>query len=129
MSARGGGLTYRVSDGRWIARIQLDGVRHTASWQGPNTVSGRAAAERMLRGLIDRANGRPPRRSRRGQVWPIEPLLDAGLTRREVAAILGLTDRTGYRWAHQTVRLTDDEADRAATEVGLHPSQVWPDWA
>lgn len=46
---------------------------------------------------------------------------DSSLARR-----LGVSRTTLWRWSHRG--LTDREADRAASTLGLHPSALWRDW-
>lgn len=43
-----------------------------------------------------------------------------------VMAHLGISHSTALRW--QRNGLTDVQADRAATAVGLHPCLLWPEW-
>lgn len=63
-----------------------------------------------------------------GDRYPIAPLVAA----TGAANLRVLADRLGY-W-HNYVRtvaprgLTERQADRWATRLGLHPSNVWPEW-
>jgi len=43
-----------------------------------------------------------------------------------VAELLGVTDRTVWRW--RQTGLMRSTADEVATRLGLHPLEVWPDW-
>jgi hypothetical protein len=60
--------------------------------------------------------------------WPLGPLLDAAghPTANDLAAWIGVSARTVWRWHHQG--LTDTQADRAAIALGWHPANVWTDW-
>ena len=51
----------------------------------------------------------------------------AGTTSKAaLARAIGVADRTVFRW--QRRGLSDCQADRAACALGLHPSNVWPEW-
>ena len=70
--------------------------------------------------------------------WPTGPLLAAAdrlhstLTWRDtedaVRAALGVSRDTLRLWRKVPAMLTDEQADRYAVALGLHPSQVWPGW-
>ena len=49
---------------------------------------------------------------------------DAGLA--AIAKHLGI----GHRWARRMLEhgLTDRQADRFATRIGMHPASIWPQW-
>lgn len=45
----------------------------------------------------------------------------------EIAAILGVADRTISRWAAGQ-RISEKVADHAAIKLGTHPCLIWPEW-
>lgn len=45
---------------------------------------------------------------------------------RDLADVLGVNRRSVARWRRGG--MPEPTADRAAVELGLHPSLVWPDW-
>jgi hypothetical protein len=63
-----------------------------------------------------------------GVRWPLAPLLAAsGLSRRDLAAEVGITPRSVARAAAEG--LSDRSADRWAIRLGFHPLTVWGwDW-
>ena len=73
-----------------------------------------------------------------GRQWPTTPLLAAAdrlhstLTWRDtedaVRTALGVSRDTLRLWRKVPAMLTDEQADRYAVALGLHPSQVWPGW-
>lgn len=64
--------------------------------------------------------------------WPTEPLLhvldieDADRSGRRLAARLDVGVAVARRWMARG--LTDLEADRIATRLGRHPSEIWDGW-
>lgn len=57
------------------------------------------------------------------------PLLNAaGIgTDRDIAARLGVSQKTVFRWRHGApVRIW--LADECAVRIGAHPAELWPDW-
>lgn len=60
-------------------------------------------------------------------MFPLEPLTAAtGLTPRKLMARLGWSGSRLSR--HRSSGLTETEADRTAIRLGLHPSELWPEW-
>lgn len=56
--------------------------------------------------------------------WPITPALAATeFSRSELARRARIGNDT---WALGA--LTDDQADRVAIAIGVHPSDLWPEW-
>jgi hypothetical protein len=49
---------------------------------------------------------------------------DAGLAALAIA--VGITHRQARRCLH--TGLTDRQADRYATRIGMHPASIWPEW-
>lgn len=49
---------------------------------------------------------------------------DAGL--HALAQRIGITHRQARRILH--TGLTDRQADRFATRIGMHPASIWPEW-
>jgi lambda repressor-like predicted transcriptional regulator len=64
------------------------------------------------------------------RTYPAEPLAryctDRRLSLRNLAAIGGVSTMTTRRWV--TRGLKEHEADRVAISLGLHPSELWPQW-
>lgn len=58
--------------------------------------------------------------------WPLQTLLDAGYTRRQISQALHVS---GHTW-HKLTRhgLSDWQADRACIRLGTLPHFIWPDW-
>lgn len=56
------------------------------------------------------------------QRWPVDPLVAFCGSTAEVCRRLG--------WEHKglPVDLSDTQADRYATRLGLHPEVLWPGW-
>lgn len=54
------------------------------------------------------------------RMWPIRPLF-------EYAARIGVPG-TALQVTRHAKKLTDDEADAKACQLGVHPSLIWPDW-
>lgn len=63
-----------------------------------------------------------------GLHWPLANLFEAAGTTEYLALadLTGINARTLHRAANRG--LPDRSADRAATNLGLHPSLIWPDW-
>jgi hypothetical protein len=60
--------------------------------------------------------------------FPLEPLR-AALGRPnnlQLARLVGAHRRQVYRWRDDG--LSERLADRSACRVGLHPSNIWPEW-
>lgn len=55
---------------------------------------------------------------------PLETL--AGGRPHELARRVGRNSRQVYRWRSEG--LSPSLADRLATRLGFHPSNVWPEW-
>lgn len=63
----------------------------------------------------------------RRPLTPLEQLMrPTGTTDAEVARRLGIDSTQLRRWRVSGV--SDEQADRLATTLGLHPAIVWPDW-
>lgn len=60
--------------------------------------------------------------------WPLQPLFEAAGTSdyTELAYLTGFTARTIHRWT--AAGISDNNADRAAIALGLHPYTIWPEW-
>ena len=60
--------------------------------------------------------------------WPLQPLFEAAGTSEytELAYLTGFRTRTIHRWA--AAGISDNNADRAAIALGLHPYTIWPEW-
>lgn len=62
--------------------------------------------------------------------WSSRPLLAElrrqGISQVEFATMTGISRRTILRW--KTDGVSDDHADLAATHLGLHPFELWPNW-
>lgn len=64
--------------------------------------------------------------------WPLEPLLEHVWTRtpertyKAAAVEMGMDDTNVHRYL--VAGLSDEQADRWACRVGIHPSLVWPAW-
>lgn len=41
--------------------------------------------------------------------------------------VLGMSERQLWRW-HAAGTISALQADRAATTIGLHPGEIWPEW-
>lgn len=69
-----------------------------------------------------------PRYRQRDAPHGIEPLLE----RTQATDLQELAQRLGisHRWARElkATGLSDEQADRFACRVGLHPSVLWSDW-
>ena len=47
---------------------------------------------------------------------------------RQIADILGTSRHTVYKWLHNRLEISEWAADKYAVKLGMHPSEVWPDW-
>ena len=68
--------------------------------------------------------------------YPATPLLETAArilggeeapTYTDIAAIIGVADRTISRWAAGQ-DIPEAAADRAAIALGTHPCLIWPEW-
>jgi len=64
--------------------------------------------------------------------WPLAPLLEAAWARTAERTNVAAADEIGIDSAliyrHELSGLSDDQADRWACSLGLHPSLIWPSW-
>lgn len=99
----------------------------------------RAKAARAAARLAARraAHPRPRQQGRRFPFEPIERFASIEVRKRStsadsvgltvaVAELLGVTDRTVWRW--RQTGLMRSTADEVAIRLDLHPGLVWPDW-
>lgn len=60
--------------------------------------------------------------------WPVAPLLDVpSVTDQTLRRLLHVSGATYDRM--RADGLTDQQADRAATRLGMHPDRIWPGWS
>lgn len=57
--------------------------------------------------------------------FPVAPLVAAAGSAGALARAVGVSERTVARW--QSTGVLWPVADRLATRIGRHPSEVWPD--
>lgn len=59
---------------------------------------------------------------------PVLALFPPGTPARTIADRIGATTAAVQRWRSGQRRMRPLAADTAATRLGYHPSQLWPDW-
>jgi hypothetical protein len=57
----------------------------------------------------------------------IAPLL-AHMTAREVAEHVDVSDNAVRAWRARDSTITEENADRLATALHVHPAEIWPNW-
>jgi hypothetical protein len=60
--------------------------------------------------------------------YPIEPVRERMASWRRAANAFPPSIQRAFYRAPKEGGLTEEMADRVATELGLHPSDLWPDW-
>lgn len=56
--------------------------------------------------------------------FPYEVLGHQGI----VSELTGVNRRMLQRWKHTDGGIPEDRADEMACAIGLHPSEIWPEW-
>lgn len=72
---------------------------------------------------------KPNRRHQGAPRWPVAPLRSRFPTAHALAEACGMSGSTLTRIVQTHGLLTTTQADRASVQLGLHPSELWPDWA
>ena len=79
-----------------------------------------------MRGLCQTCSTRHTPRCRDGRRWPVAPLAERlgpdDLVRRLRSSHRDMAEFTAHG-------IPDAMADRWAVRCGLHPSEIWPEWA